>query len=654
MRRVRWIGCATVLAAALGFAACGASDGDRSLVDLVPHDIGGSAGVGGIATSGGPPQAGAAPSFPVCVTDATRSFTQRLSATYIDAALDALFGPGPQIATAIAGLDRAYARDTSESFVAALYDVAVARAKAAVTDDAVFEVCAVEDTSAAKCVQPWLRDWGGKLYRRPLSDEQLSGYIAQFRGIIRDHSSSEAARLALISMLLSPYFALRIELGSAQFNGTLDAYEVAARLSHFALRGAPDAELTASAASGALNDANEVLVQLRRLTQTPTGRAARELQYREWLGVPNVSARADLDADLSADMLEQFRLLVTDVLDDQDATLETLLTTSEQPLNQRLATHLGVAKPLKDGFQNVSLEPTLFAGLLSTGAFLSTYPRPSSRGRRINLALLCVNGPPEPAQGHSDVALGEGTSPRQRLAASAGATPACNVCHKQFDPVGLALDAFDDQGRPTGFDSSGSVSLTSNMVPIDVAVANPSMLGKAIADSLQGRTCAARRYLEYALDRGLSDTLVSDVKTIQGNPDGSSPPLPIVREDPDFALLDCLVRQGYTNDFNLTDLAEALVTSVAFRSRSGSVRRVTPVDNSLDPFEHAAQETVQFHDAFPEALDVALLERYASSLRAVALRQQDHPPLGNGGAAGEGGAGGDAAAGAPHATGGAP
>ena len=42
-------------------------------------------------------------------------------------------------------------------------------------------------------------------------------------------------------MLLSPYFALRIELGDQASSTRLTAYEVAARLGHFATRRAPDA-----------------------------------------------------------------------------------------------------------------------------------------------------------------------------------------------------------------------------------------------------------------------------------------------------------------------------------------------------------------------------------------------------------------------------
>ena len=80
----------------------------------------------------------------------------------------------------------------------------------------------------------------------PLADEQLSAYLAQFRGVMRDDFGVAAARNALVSMLVSPYFALRIEFGPGNNNDSVSMPELGARISHFAARTTPDDTLRAS------------------------------------------------------------------------------------------------------------------------------------------------------------------------------------------------------------------------------------------------------------------------------------------------------------------------------------------------------------------------------------------------------------------------
>ena len=77
-------------------------------------------------------------------------------------------------------------------------------------------------------------------------------------------------------MLLSPQFMYRVERGTAVAGADhlrLDGYELASRLSYLLWGSMPDDKLFAAAEGGALQTADDVLAQARRMLDDP--RAAR-------------------------------------------------------------------------------------------------------------------------------------------------------------------------------------------------------------------------------------------------------------------------------------------------------------------------------------------------------------------------------------------
>lgn len=643
MRRVLRSGGVWVGATLLALVACGESQRPTLLIPTS-----GSGGSGGSAIAGSAGQQFVVPpsALDSCAGPAPRSPLNRWSILDLDQSLDAWFGPGEKLAR-IAPPDVGYSRDISRSFVDALQRIAQQRVKAVVSDDDVFDICDAEAADEPSCAQAFLNEWGGRLYRQPLTSEQLDAYIAQFRGAARAGTSAEAARNALVSMILSPYVVLRLELGDSKVAGRPAPHELAARLSHFAARRPPDAELLASAASGSLLDGEGRKAQLRRLWSSPEGQLGRVSTHLEWLGIRPNNERSDLDADLRADMATQVGMLVGDLLQSPSPTLQSLLTWSREPLTQRLATHYGL-RPLEgDGFQRVDLDPTLFAGVLSTGAFLTRYPRPTARGLQVLDALLCTE---VPAPVDLNGPLPEGGTPRARITAAVSQAPSCVACHQLMDPVGFALEAFDDQGRITNLDSSGLIPAL-NGVGIS-AVANPGELGSAIALSDKGRACAARRYLEFALDRKLVGTSIQ-LAIPTPEPAGGAAPLPS-RTDPDQVWVDCLLRVSATpGSFNFTGVAEALVASNLLLARNGPSQRVVAFDTSVDPVEHAALETRQFRGVFSDPDDAAVFQRYEEALFAQLAEQQKGDVTADGGQ-GSGGGAPEGGGGAGAGMGGAP
>jgi hypothetical protein len=642
MRRVLrsgiWVG-ATLLALVIG---CGESR--RPLIPA-PASTGGSGGSAGTGSAGTLMIVDSPVYLDSCAGSVPRSPLNRWSILDLDQSLDAWFGPGTKLAS-VAAPDFEYNRDISRFFVNALWRVAQERVQGVVADDAVFEICDADSADEPGCVQAFLDEWGGKLYRQPLTAEQLAAYVAQFRSASDQSTPAKAARNALVSMVLSPYVVLRLEMGDSKIAGRLAAHEIASRLSHFAARLAPDAQLLAPAASDSLQSSGARKQQLRRIWSSPQGQQGRVLTHLEWLGIQSFNERADLSADLRSDMATQVGMLVDDLLKGPNPTLQSLLTSSREPLNERLATHYGVRPPEGDGFQRMDLDPKLFAGVLSTGAFLTRYQRPTARGLQVLEGLLCIDVPP-PID--IETPLPEGGTPRARITAAVSLNSSCVACHQLMDPIGFALEAFDDQGRITNFDSSGALPPSAGVTP--ATVANPGELGAAIARSDRARACAARRYLEFSLDRKLVGTATS--LTIRNpEPPNGAPPIPI-RNDPDQRWLDCLMRVSQpSNGFDFTQVAEALVESNLFLTRAEPSGRVVAFDISVDPLEHAAQESAQFRGVFSNPEDEALIQRFQEALLAE-LAEQTRGDVSAGG--GEGGGSGDSSGGAAGAgTGGAP
>jgi len=266
-------------------------------------------GVGGIRIELPPADDGPTQALDCAVPAPPQSLT-RWSLIDIDGALDATFGPGTTLASQLGYAESPFERDLSSDFAYQLYQVAQARVAAAVPRHDLV-VCDADDDAGEDCVQSFLRDYGKKLYRRPLTRDQVSAYVAQFQSASRDTTPAGAAKTALVSMVLSPYFVFRVELSQGA-DPRLTPYEVATRLARFATRRPPDAVLLAAAEDNALQNAPQLDAQLQRLWATDAGRDARALLHLEWFRLQGPNWRKDLDPDLHADMDAQARAFIAD------------------------------------------------------------------------------------------------------------------------------------------------------------------------------------------------------------------------------------------------------------------------------------------------------------------------------------------------------
>ncbi|RYZ02846.1 MAG: DUF1592 domain-containing protein [Myxococcales bacterium] len=590
----------------------------------------------GTFTTGGSVTTGAQGAF--CSAAPLRYPLARYSVADINGSLDLVFGEAdPQLADSNDGFGSGYARPLTPQLVTELLAVTRERVQGA----AALATC--EGASDAVCLTKWLHTYGDQLYRRPLADEQVEAYLVAFIGVEGEAARQEVAVSVLTSMVLSPYFLLRLEVGDA--SGRISAYDVASRLAHLATRRVPDADLRAKAASDEIFDPTVRLSELRRLWRTPAGRAARELQVLEWLGLSRPAAGAE--PRVAEDMARQARNLISQVYDDENGSFSELFTTSRLPLNDRLAEHYGLPLPGTEQLEPVELDQRLFAGLLSTGAFLSRYPRPSQRGAVLLNRLLCVDSLTAPPEAHLEPAPVADT-PRLSIQAALRDQPGCVPCHDAFDPTGFALEAFDDQGRLTGFPTSGA--FRASLTGISTPVSGPVALGEAVTASPAAQECLERRSLELVTQRSIPTSYLARTIAPPGGGQQSQPV--VVRDIPEREWLSCLTASTQSSpELSVTVLMENIAQSELLLTRDDQPRRVTALDTNVDPIEHAYQEALQLQGAYGEE-DSLVLQAYAQAL----LQAQSGPPPENVGGAGgvsaEAGASGETnAAGAAGAGG---
>ncbi len=86
-------------------------------------------------------------------------------------------------------------------------------AAATVADLETFLPCAADPNIADTCAQVFIADFGKRVHRRPLTQDQIDLYVARFELGRAQHGFANGIELVLQTMLQSPYFLYRIEAG---------------------------------------------------------------------------------------------------------------------------------------------------------------------------------------------------------------------------------------------------------------------------------------------------------------------------------------------------------------------------------------------------------------------------------------------------------
>ncbi|MFT3711136.1 MAG: DUF1588 domain-containing protein [Archangium sp.] len=338
----------------------------------------------------------------------------------------------------------------------------------------------------AACADAFVRDFGARIFRRPLRPAELPRFRAVFDTVAADDGAVAGARATIEAFLQSPSFLYRTELGDT--SSTLTNDELANALSYGLWAGPPDQTLL----SASLRDDAVRAEQVRRLLADTRARQALDHFAEQWLELERLDSAVRSPALFPIDSPALRAALRREALDSfaNAGTLSDFLTARPASVSAELTPIYGSSWGAER------------AGVFGLGALLMAHSTsetssPVHRGKLVRARFFCQSLPPPPPG--INAALPDfvpGQSNRERFAAHS-TNAACSGCHHLMDPIGLGFERFDAMGRTIDADARGEVldSTTSVDGPFDGV---PELAGKMAADQAVA-ACVLSQWSRHAL-----------------------------------------------------------------------------------------------------------------------------------------------------------
>lgn len=325
------------------------------------------------------------------------------------------------------------------------------------------EYMPIEDGNIAQ-MREGLARLAGRAFRRPVSSEELDGYVSIVqKELAAGEKFRDALKAGMLAILCSKSFLFIAEGDENSNRLTLNDWEIATRLSYLLWSTMPDDELFTLAEQGKLRDKSELARQVTRMLQDARSTRFTESFATQWLRLrkvgmfpPDKKLYPDYDKHLEASMIAETKAFFGEVLK-RGLTLREFLHSDWSMMNARLAEFYGLPSTdlPSDEFQRVALPADSHrGGLLTQAAILSltsdgTRHRPVHRGVWVSEAIFGKSPPPPPAN-VDPIEPNPIDAPKATLRMKLEAhihDARCASCHRKIDPLGLAFENFDAIGR---------------------------------------------------------------------------------------------------------------------------------------------------------------------------------------------------------------
>lgn len=413
--------------------------------------------------------------------------------------------------------------------------------------------CEPSGPDDAACFESFVRGFGRRAFRRPLTEDEVQLYLQMLEfGTERD-DFNEAVEAAVRTMLSSPSFLYRVEVGEplpgADGVFVLGDYEVATRLSYFLWGTTPSDELLDVADTGTLATVDGVADAVSWMMEDPRALDRVTRFHALWMGYESLPG----DYELVEAMEAENRALMQRVLFDEQRPWQDLLRLEETYASDMLAAHYGIPLPGSEEPTWTSYGDTGRKGLLSGGSFLSIGQKfgdtsPTQRGLLVRTRLFCMDVPPPAPDLNVDVDEPPGDPESEckwdRYAAHREEGSACASCHSLFDPIGFGLEAYGplgelrthEPGKPEcEIRAEGNVTEAGDFT-------GPGELADRLLESGAVNRCVSTQLYRFALGRYELD-------------------------DIDQRVIETLTERLGEGDFRFDQLLESLVASDAFLYR---------------------------------------------------------------------------------------
>lgn len=423
--------------------------------------------------------------------------------------------------------------------------MAEALAERAVNEPARFAQIVPCTAGAPGCREQFLRSFGERAFRRPLSDDDLATFAKRFAAGRAFYQTGDefrdGVRMTVEVMLQSPEFLYRLEplpQGASGGLRHLDDFQVAARLSYFLYDSMPDAPLFAAARAGQLHTPDQVEAAARRMLgearvlEKLVGFHEQAWQFGRFAGIsPDAATYPRVPKGLVWRVRRSTTLFVRDVLQSGGGLVE-LLTAPYAYADTGLAALYGLptsagpeatrSRGRAERFSRVHFDPQQRKGLLMQVGYLaanaySISTDPIHRGLFVIRNLLCREVP-DPPPGATTTPPPATDRPivttRDEVSLVTGQS-FCPTCHSEINAPGFAFEGFDAAGQERETDHGAPVDTSGQMV-LDgrlVRFQGPIELVDLLARSKEAHRCYTRRWLEFAYGRPLAE---SDVPLLDG------------------------------------------------------------------------------------------------------------------------------------------
>lgn len=363
------------------------------------------------------------------------------------------------------GFDNDGSAQVGAQLAGAYVDTAKAVATAIVgTPLATMLPCSTSATADRTCAETFLNKYGRRLFRRPITQAEHDRYLTFFDASKGKSDFKTALKWMTVALIQSPNALYRSEVGSSSGAGArqLSAYEVATELAYTFTGTTPTDALLTMAASNNLGNPADLA---KSMLATDAGKQTLHRFFEQYLSYGSVTSMQKPNiasfASVSADMVQETRAFINQVVFQNGGGLEDLLTATTTNPSRALATYYGTGNMYSGGFPapgsdyaSVTRPAALGLGVLAQGAFLATHASsdtssPTKRGLFMYYKLFCrphlevpANVPPLDT---TSVMTGINTT-RDRYE-KLHAAGSCAGCHKSFDPLGFGFEHFDEGGR---------------------------------------------------------------------------------------------------------------------------------------------------------------------------------------------------------------
>lgn len=398
------------------------------------------------------------------------------------------------------------------SHLAGYLAVATAQAEALLSDTARREQVLGCDLNSAGCLESFTRSFGRLAFRRPLEEDQVTRIVgfASANGA----SATEQFIAAIEVMLTSPNFIFRVEVGDSTSGlANLNSYELASRLA-FALWGrGPSAQLLDRAASGELDTEAGLRQVAEDMLSDPRAKSSLADFFSQWLAINLLREPVETPANWTDTILDDMRDETQQLLGEyvwQDQDFMGVFTESRSYMSGDLANYYGLASP-ESSTSAVTLpanDPRYGTGILTHAAnmFAKTDgDLVAIRGNWLRSTFLCKEL--KLPNGINEIINGKFAGfTHLEIVEARNTDAACERCHAQIDPIGVAFAPFSRAGLYDHLVDVGEYPIEPGFPELnDPSVRSVRDIAEALANMPEVGACLADRLFLYTRNRLAED-----------------------------------------------------------------------------------------------------------------------------------------------------